>query len=139
MVGEGNDSVMLDGLAQHRHVIQILDLLSESGCNTALLMRFVPARSGDLASALDLIAAHGLLVTDDHGRCDDPMTIPGVLRLTDRGEAVARALADRTVTTTEYNGDRLAGHRCSALGRTVAWVLNLRRHRVTGLPPMSRA
>ncbi|MET8425248.1 hypothetical protein [Nocardia sp. NPDC004860] len=34
----------MDEPATHRHVVEILDMLSESGCNTALLRRFVPVR-----------------------------------------------------------------------------------------------
>ncbi|MFI1919592.1 hypothetical protein [Nocardia sp. NPDC020380] len=93
MAGDHDESIMLHELASHRHVIEILDLVSESGCNTALLMRFVPAPPADLASALGLLATYGLLATDRENSCDDPLTITGTLRLTDRGEAVAQALS----------------------------------------------
>jgi|GEM_PF-5741057 len=111
MVGEDDDSVMLDELATHRYVVAILDLLSESGCNTPLLMRFVPARSSDLESALRLIAAHGLLAADDHGTWDEPLTIPGTLRLTDQGKAIAQALSNRTARTTADGSRRRSNSR----------------------------
>ncbi|MET9489746.1 hypothetical protein [Nocardia sp. NPDC006630] len=121
MAGDDNDSVMLEELAAQRHVAQILDLLSESGCSAPLLMRFVAARGSDLASALRVIAAHGLLV-DDHGGPDEPPAIPGTLRLTARGEAAAQALSNRTVGTT----DRRVRH-SSVLGRATSRVLSMRR------------
>ncbi|MFJ9364995.1 hypothetical protein ACIRRA_11325 [Nocardia sp. NPDC101769] len=138
MAGDHDDSVLLDELATHCHVVEILDLLSESGCNTALLMRFVPAQGPDLESALRLIAAHGLLATDDHGSWDEPLTIPGPLRLTDRGEAVAQALSNVEAGSTPHGGDRHTAHR-SVLERAAGRVLSLRRTRASGLAATSRA
>ncbi|MFE3053516.1 hypothetical protein [Nocardia sp. NPDC059239] len=138
MVGDHDDPMLLDELATHCHVVEILDMLSESGCNTALLQRFVPAQGVDLASALRLIAAHGLLATDDHGSWDEPLTIPGPLRLTDRGEAVARALSNTAASRTPHNGGRPAEHR-SVLGRAAGRVRSLRRIRAGGLAATSRA
>ncbi|MCX4092475.1 hypothetical protein [Nocardia sp. alder85J] len=89
-----HDNTVLDELVSHRHVVEILDLLSESGCTTALLARLVRAQGTDLASALRLIAAHGLLTGGDHGSWDDPLTGRGPIRLTERGEAVAQVLSN---------------------------------------------
>lgn len=95
MRGDHADSAMLDELAAHGHVGEILDVLSESGCNTALLTRMVRAPQADLASALRLIATHGLLASGDPDSWDEPITSSGVIRLSDRGEAVAQALSNR--------------------------------------------
>ncbi|MEU6579264.1 hypothetical protein [Nocardia sp. NPDC046763] len=137
MAGDHDDAVLLDELANHCHVVEILDMLSESGCNTALLRRFMSAQGADLASALRLIAAHGLLATDDHGSWDEPLTIPGPLRLTDRGEAVAQALSNIAARRTPHDAGRLAEHR-SVLARAADRVLSARRNRVRGLAATSR-
>ncbi|WP_460725660.1 hypothetical protein [Nocardia heshunensis] len=105
MSGDCEDPVMLDELITHRYVIEILDLLSESGCTTALLVRILKAPSPDLAAALRLIAAHGLLSTAEPGSWDEPLLVPGALHLTDRGEAVARILSHPTVARA-LSGDR---------------------------------
>ncbi|WP_327145406.1 hypothetical protein [Nocardia sp. NBC_01327] len=119
MAGDDDDAVMLEELADQRHVVEILDLLSESGCNVSLLTRFVPARNSELATALRMMAAHGLLA-DDRGGSDEPLTIPGTLRLTARGEAAAQALSNRA------NADNRGQH-SSALGRATGRVLTMRR------------
>ncbi|MFB8004238.1 hypothetical protein [Nocardia sp. NPDC056000] len=84
---------MLDELRAHRDVVQILDLVSESGCSTALLVRMVGAPHSELVSALRLIAAYGLLATENPEDWADPVAIPGSIRLSDKGEAVAEALS----------------------------------------------
>ncbi|WP_019928979.1 hypothetical protein [Nocardia sp. BMG111209] len=89
-----DNPVMPAELASHSHVVEILDLLSESGCTVALLARLVRAQWADLASALRLMAAHGLLIGGDHGSWDEPLMSRGPIRLTSRGEEVAQLLSD---------------------------------------------
>ncbi|MFE3024840.1 hypothetical protein [Nocardia tengchongensis] len=106
MYGEHYDPVLLDDLTSHPHVVEILDLLSESGCNAALLARIIRAPSPDLASTLRVIAANGLLTTSDPGSWDEPLAHSGPIRLNDRGEAVAQVLSDPSMSRTEHDGRR---------------------------------
>lgn len=80
-------------LACHSHIPQILEILAESGCNTAFLVRIAPVGGADLTGALRLMAAYGLLAADRAGSWDDALATAGTLRLTRRGEAIAAQLS----------------------------------------------
>ncbi|MFF2554290.1 hypothetical protein ACFVUS_25040 [Nocardia sp. NPDC058058] len=93
MIGDRDDQGMLAELMAQRHAVEILDLVSESGCGTALLVRMVGGSHSELVSALRVIAGYGLLATDDPEEWADPVAIPGSIRLSDKGEVVAEALS----------------------------------------------
>ncbi|WP_067564742.1 hypothetical protein [Nocardia acidivorans] len=134
MVGNDGDTMLLQELAGHPHVTEILDLLSESGCTMAMLTRFFPGQRADLHSTLGLIAAHGLLTDDIHGGRSDCRA----LRLTDRGESVSQMLANRRIEPATRNHELFARHR-SRLVRTIGRVVNRWQRRPTSAPSSATA
>lgn len=111
MAGDPDDRGLFAALtASNEHIVRMLDLLSESGCTTALLMRFVPGPTAALSGALRLLAVHGLLTSDDDGSWDEPLMIRGSIRLTGRGEAVAQGLAESATTAVAQDDRRPRRH-----------------------------
>ncbi|MGX1806138.1 hypothetical protein ACWIGI_10530 [Nocardia sp. NPDC055321] len=95
------DSTMLAELTAHRHVVEILELLSESGCATALFPRLMRAPYTELISALDLLATHGLLAGDAATDWNATLSSRGTIRLSDQGEAIAEALSNPSVSRSQ--------------------------------------
>ncbi len=121
-----DDSAMLSELARNPHAAEILDLVSESGCNAALLARFVSR--ADLTSALRLMADHGLIASTKSG-VHDPLTVRGTIRLTERGEAIARAVTNSRATRTTREARRSPiRHRLPVPVESRLKILDLFRH-----------
>lgn len=126
MAGDHDDLLLFDELmANSGQIVHILDFLSESGCTTALLMRFVPGSTAELAGALRLMAVHALLSADDDGSWDEPLMIRGPLRLTRRGEAVAQ-VSTQSGTTGVAHADRRSEHH-TVLRRATDRVIGRRK------------
>lgn len=91
----------LRDLVSNRHVVEVLDALSECPCTTRELAKIVGCRRRPLASALRTIAAHGL-ISAGGGSWDDP--VDTVVRLTPRGSALVADLSSSATWAALYTG-----------------------------------
>jgi DNA-binding HxlR family transcriptional regulator len=109
MTARPDDLAQLRELVNHRHVVEILDALSNGAQTLAALSAGIPARRRGLANALRVIAAHGLITTDSRGSWDRPMASTETILLTDRGLRAVEALSNLAVWARLYEQTDHAG------------------------------
>jgi DNA-binding HxlR family transcriptional regulator len=100
-IGGGEWSPAFDprDVVSHPHVVEILDALRHGPMSLADLRSSVRAGRRGLASALRVVAAHGLVVKNDTGSWDGVASDDAVYRQTDHGRRLAEQLTSFSVWT----------------------------------------
>ncbi len=101
-----DDLETLRELVEHRHVVEILDVLSHRTHTLAELRSAIGGR-WTLPHAVRVVAARGLVVAELPGSWDDALSQAGRLILTERGRRTVDALSSLTVWTALYEQSAL--------------------------------
>jgi DNA-binding HxlR family transcriptional regulator len=80
-------------LVSHRYVIEVLDALSNGPMTLADIRSSIHAGRRELAAAVRLIAARGLVTRDDTGSWDTDASNNAIYRHTDLGRVVFESLS----------------------------------------------
>ena len=89
----GDDGSDLRALVSHRYVIEVLDALSNGPMTLADIRSSIHGGRRELAAAVRLVAAHGLVTRDDTGSWDTDASINAIYRHTDLGRVVFESLS----------------------------------------------
>ncbi|WP_433522614.1 winged helix-turn-helix transcriptional regulator [Nocardia pseudovaccinii] len=96
------DIAALRELVSRRHVVEILDALSNRPHTTAELTTLIHVRRNTLARVLRVIASQSLIAADSQGSWDWPLEATDVIRLTGRGTQTIESLSSLSVWTALY-------------------------------------
>jgi DNA-binding HxlR family transcriptional regulator len=99
----GNDGADLRELVSHRYVVEVLDALSDGPMTLADIRSSVHAGRRELAAAVRLVAARGLVTRSDTGSWDTDASVHAVYRHTDLGRDVYEALSRFSFWTTVFD------------------------------------
>jgi DNA-binding HxlR family transcriptional regulator len=99
----GNDGSDLRELVSHRFVVEVLDALSHGPMTLAEIRKSSGASRRELAAAVRLVAARGLVTRNDTGSWDTDASIHAVYRHTDLGRAVFESLSRFSFWTTVFD------------------------------------
>jgi DNA-binding HxlR family transcriptional regulator len=98
-------------LVSHRHVLEVLDALTDGPMALAELRTHVHAGRRGLAAALRLVGAGGLVARNETGSWDTEPPADAVFRHTDLGRMVVEALTCYSLWTAMFDGaDAANGH-----------------------------
>ncbi|MEV4237704.1 hypothetical protein AB0J47_21300 [Nocardia sp. NPDC049737] len=97
-----DDLASLRELVSHPHVVEVLDALSSRPHAIAELATTIAGRRSALIPALRVLAAHGLITTDNPGSWDRPLTLTDTVGLTSRGVDTVASLSYLAVWTALY-------------------------------------
>jgi DNA-binding HxlR family transcriptional regulator len=92
----------LRALVGQRHVLEILDALSDGPVTTAGLAVAVPGARRRLPDTLRILAADALITTDDTGSWDERVAATREVRLSERGRHTVRLLCSSAVWAALY-------------------------------------
>jgi DNA-binding HxlR family transcriptional regulator len=99
----GNDGSDLRELVSHRYVVEVLDALSHGPMTLADIRSSIHAGRRELAAAVRLVAARGLVTRNDTGSWDTDASVHAVYRHTDLGRAVFESLSRFSFWTTVFD------------------------------------
>jgi DNA-binding HxlR family transcriptional regulator len=99
----GNDGSDLRELVSHRYVVEVLDALSHGPMTLADIRSSIHAGRRELAAAVLLVAARGLVTRNDTGSWDTDAPVHAVYRHTDLGRAVFESLSRFSFWTTVFD------------------------------------
>ena len=99
----GNDESHLRELVSHRYVVEVLDALSQGPMTMADIRASIGAGRRELAAAVRLVAARGLVTRNDTGSWDTDASVHAVYQHTDRGAAVFDSLSRFSFWTTAFD------------------------------------
>jgi DNA-binding HxlR family transcriptional regulator len=99
----GNDGADLRELVSHRYVVEVLDTLSHGPMTLADIRSSIHAGRRELAAAVRLVAARGLVTRSDTGSWDTDASPNAVYRHTDLGRVVFEALSRFSFWTTVFD------------------------------------
>ncbi|MFI6367868.1 hypothetical protein ACIBG0_34590 [Nocardia sp. NPDC050630] len=97
-----DDLASLRELVSHRHVVEVLDALSNRPHVIAELATTIAGRRSALIPALRVLAAHGLITTDSPGSWDRPPTATHAIGLTSRGVDTVASLSHLAIWSALY-------------------------------------
>ena len=110
--GEPDSVPNLRELVNHAHVVELLDALSHGPMTFAALQPHVRTSRRELAAALRLVGARGLVTRTDNGTWDTQPPVDAVYRHTDLGCWVLEALSRFSVWTAMYDPANTAVDHC---------------------------
>jgi DNA-binding HxlR family transcriptional regulator len=90
-------------LVSHPHVLEVLDALIDGPMMFAALRSQVRTGRRELAAALRLVGARGLVTRTDSGSWDADAPVDAVYRHTELGRVVVEALSCYSLWTTMYD------------------------------------
>jgi DNA-binding HxlR family transcriptional regulator len=99
----GDDGADLRELVSHRYVVEVLDALSHGPTTLADIRSSVGAGRRELAAAVRLVAARGLVTRSDTGSWDTDASTDVFYRHTDLGRAVFESLSRFSFWTTVFD------------------------------------
>jgi DNA-binding HxlR family transcriptional regulator len=99
----GDDGSDLRALVSHRYVIEVLDALSNGPMTLADIRSSIHGGRRELAAAVRLVAARGLVTRNDTGSWDTDASVDATYRHTDLGRAVFELLSRFSFWTTVFD------------------------------------
>jgi DNA-binding HxlR family transcriptional regulator len=99
----GDDGSDLRALVSHRYVIEVLDALSNGPMTLADIRSSIHGGRRELAAAVRLVAARGLVTPNDTGSWDTDASVDATYRHTDLGRAVFELLSRFSFWTTVFD------------------------------------
>jgi DNA-binding HxlR family transcriptional regulator len=99
----GDDWSDLRALVSHRYVVEVLDALSSGPMTMADIRSSIHAGRRELAAAVRLVAARGLVTRNDTGSWDTDASVDAIYRHTDLGRVVFESLSRFSFWTTVFD------------------------------------
>src|ERR1700704_261807 len=99
----GDDGAALRALVSHRYVIEVLDALSNGPMTLADIRSSIHGGRRELAAAVRLGAARGLVTSKDTGSWGTDAAVDATYRHTDLGRAVFELLSRFSFWTTVFD------------------------------------